>query len=529
MEHFYPVDFIHALELSQCLEELMDESKVRVRFAPSPTGYLHIGGARTALFNWLFARHFRGTFVLRIEDTDRDRSTEEAISAIIESMGWLGLSWDEGPFRQMDRIDRYKSEADRLLEEGKAYKCYCTPEELEEMRKAALTEKEAPKYDRRCLSLSQDDHAKHEAEGRKAVIRFRCPDEGVAVIDDMVKGTVSFEYANLDDFIMVRADGVPTYNFAVVVDDCDMNITHVIRGDDHLSNTPRQIALYRALGYRIPRFGHVPMILGTDKARLSKRHGATSVESYRDEGYLSSALINYLALLGWGYEDQTIFTIEELIDKFDLSSVGKSPAVFDQTKLDWMNGVYIRELSLNDFIAHIKPVLAGANLIPRSLLLPVEDVEDEEKNTSNKTNGGIDLSKYNDAWFERLAEVTQERITKLSEIIELTDFFFKRVTYSPEAVEKVLKKDDSNSMEILKKAIEVLSDDSFAFTADEIERRLRGLAESTGLKAKFVFQPVRVAVSGRTISPPLFETIELLGQSVTIERMSEAINLLQQP
>ncbi|MBI4734402.1 MAG: glutamate--tRNA ligase [Rubrobacteridae bacterium] len=273
---------------------------MRVRFAPSPTGYLHIGGARTALFNWLFARRHKGVFVLRIEDTDRDRSTEEAIEAIIEAMRWLGLTWDEGPFRQMDRLNRYHEEAERLLAEGKAYKCYCTPEELEEMRKAALNRKEAPKYDRRCLTLSHKERESCEAEGRKPVIRFRCPDEGTTVIDDLVKGVVSFENANLDDFIMVRADGVPTYNFAVVVDDYDMKMTHVIRGDDHLSNTPRQVALYQALGYDVPQFGHLPMILGPDKTRLSKRHGATAVEAYRDEGYLASALINYLALLGWG-------------------------------------------------------------------------------------------------------------------------------------------------------------------------------------------------------------------------------------
>jgi glutamyl-tRNA synthetase len=499
------------------------DNNVRVRFAPSPTGYLHIGGARTALFNWLFARHYRGTFILRIEDTDRERSTEEAINAIIEAMSWLGLDWDEGPFRQMDRLDRYREESERLLADGKAYKCYCTPAELEEMRKAALDRKEAPKYNRRCLSLSTEEQQKLEAEGCKPVIRFRCPDEGTTVIEDMVKGTVSFENANLDDFIMVRADGIPTYNFAVVVDDHDMNMTHVIRGDDHLSNTPRQIVLYQALGYDVPLFGHLSMILGPDKTRLSKRHGATAVESYRDDGYLAPALINYLALLGWGYEDQTIFTLDELIEKFDVSGVSKSPAVFDPAKLDWMNGVYIRELSLDEFVSYIKPMLAAAKLIPSATqTVPESDAG------SYKTGSGIDLSKYNDAWFLRLAEVTQERITKLSEIVELTDFFFKKVEFQPEAVEKVFKKDPSQTKEILEKAVEVLSDDSFNFSAEEIEKRLRGLIETTGLKAKFVFQPVRVAMSGRMVSPPLFETIELLGRSVAIERLGEALRIIEQ-
>ncbi|MBI4734106.1 MAG: glutamate--tRNA ligase, partial [Rubrobacteridae bacterium] len=366
---------------------------VRVRFAPSPTGYLHIGGARTALFNWLFARHFGGTFVLRIEDTDRERSTEEAIHAIIDSMKWLGLSWDEGPFRQMDRMDRYEEEARRLLDEGKAYKCYCTPDELEAMRKAALDKKEAPKYNRKCAGLTPYEEAKIEAEGCKPVIRFRCPDEGTTLIEDMVKGPVSFENANLDDFIMVRADGIPTYNFAVVVDDFDMKITHVIRGDDHLSNTPRQIVLYQALGYEIPKFGHLPMILGPDKTRLSKRHGATAVESYRDEGYLAPALINYLALLGWGFEDQTIFALDELIEKFDVGGVGKSPAVFDPAKLDWMNGVYIRELSLDGFVEQIKPLLVKANLIPSTTGEAIDG--NDAPTTALGDDGGIDLSTYN--------------------------------------------------------------------------------------------------------------------------------------
>ena len=474
------------------------KSNVRVRFAPSPTGYLHIGGARTALFNWLYARRHGGVFVLRIEDTDRERSTDEAIEAIINGMTWLGLTWDEGPHLQTHRLDRYSEEAQRLLAEGKAYKCYCTSEELEEMRKAALDRKDAPKYNRRCLAQSESEQAACEARGLRPVIRFRCPDEGITTIGDRVKGEVVFENQNLDDFIMVRADGIPTYNFAVVVDDYDMNITHVIRGDDHLSNTPRQVVLGQALGYRIPEFAHLPMILGSDKTRLSKRHGATAVEAYRDEGYLPQALINYLALLGWGYEDQTVFAPEELIAKFGLEAVGKSPAIFDPAKLEWMNGVYIRELTLPELAAHQKSFMQAA---------------------------GLPIEMYEDAWYLRLAEITQERLIKLADIVGLSDFFFSRIPFDPVAVEKVLKKEGTKV--VLEKAIGVLSA-PYAFEAHEIETRLRALAETTGIKAKFVFQPLRVAVSGRTISPPLFETMELLGRDTTIERLGEAINLLEQ-
>ncbi|MBE0448788.1 MAG: glutamate--tRNA ligase [Actinobacteria bacterium] len=473
-------------------------NNVRVRFAPSPTGYLHIGGVRTALFNWLYARHHNGVFILRIEDTDRERSTEEAIHAIIDGMSWLGLNWDEGPFRQVDRLARYNEESERLLSEGKAYKCYCTPKELEERRKVALERKEVPKYDRRCLTLTPSERQACEARGLRPVTRFHCSDEGVTVINDIVKGEVIFENKNLDDFVMLRADGIPTYNFAVVVDDHDMRISHVIRGDDHLSNTPRQVLLYQALGYSTPEFAHLPMILGPDRTRLSKRHGATAIEAYRDEGYLPRALINYLALLGWGYEDQTLFTKDELIQKFSLEGVGKSPAVFDPAKLEWMNGVYIREFSVEELAELIKHFLR---------------------------NAGLPLEMYEEAWYRKLAEITQERLTKLSDIVGLSDFFFHRVQYETGAVQKVLKKE--GVPEVLEKAVEILSDNALEFYSYEIEKRLRGLVEEMGLKAKLVFQPIRVAITGRTVSPPLFETIELLGRDATLERLGEAIHLLE--
>ncbi len=308
---------------------------VRVRFAPSPTGYLHIGGARTALFNWLFARHEGGTFILRIEDTDRSRSTDEYIEAIIEGMKWLNLDWDEGPFRQTDRFDVYRSYVERLVREGKAYNCYCSPEELDQRRQEALAQGRPPKYDGRCK------HLKEPVQGRSPAVRFLMPQEGRTVVKDMIKGTVEFENNQLDDLIIMRSDGTPTYNFVVVVDDVDMKITHVIRGDDHLNNTPKQLHIYKALGYEIPQFAHLPMILGSDKARLSKRHGATSVMAYRDMGYLPEALVNYLVRLGWSYGDQEVFKRDELIRYFSFDSVVKSSAVFNPEKLLWLNSQYI--------------------------------------------------------------------------------------------------------------------------------------------------------------------------------------------
>jgi glutamyl-tRNA synthetase len=330
---------------------------VRARFAPSPTGYLHIGGARTALFNWLFARGLKGTFILRIEDTDEARSTEESVGAIIESMKWLGLEWDEGPgkdnpaqyepYYQMQAKDQgvYQKYVDQLLSEGKAYRCYCTPEELDEMRKKAMAEKKPPRYDGRCCHLSMEERQQKEAQGRRAVIRFKRPIDQTVKLHDLIAGDVQFDPTLLDDFVIMKASGVPTYNFACVIDDHRMDITHVIRGNDHLSNTPRQVQLYEAFGWTPPVFAHLSMILGPDGARLSKRHGHTSVLEYRNEGYLPYALINYLALLGWSTEDsQQLFEKQELIQKFSIDRTSNSPATFDPQKLVWMNGEYIRKM-----------------------------------------------------------------------------------------------------------------------------------------------------------------------------------------
>ncbi len=317
-------------------------TSVRVRFAPSPTGHLHIGGARTALFNWLFARHFGGTFILRIEDTDTSRSTDEYIDAIIKGMEWLKLDWDEGPYRQTARFDVYRGYVERLLKEGKAYYCYCTPEELEQRRKDALAQGRTPKYDNRCRYLDKP------VPGRTPAVRFMMPQEGRTTLNDLIKGTIEFENNIMEDMVIMRSDGSPTYNFVVVVDDIDMKITHVIRGDDHVNNTPKQIHIYKAFGWEEPEFAHLPMILGADKARLSKRHGATSVMAYKDMGYFPDALVNYLVRLGWAYGDQEIFSREELVQYFSLESVGKSAAVFNPEKLLWLNSQYMNKFGSPD-------------------------------------------------------------------------------------------------------------------------------------------------------------------------------------
>lgn len=470
---------------------------VRVRFAPSPTGYLHVGGARTALYNWLLARHSGGTFILRIEDTDRKRSTEAAIHGIIESMSWLGLDWDESLSRQTERFDAYLAAAAKLVEEGRAYHCYCSQAELKERRLAAKLRGESPGYDRRCRDLSPEAEAEYRAQDRRPAIRFRTETTGETIVDDQVRGRVVFNNAELDDLIIMRPDGIPTYNFAVVVDDSDMHITHVVRGEDHLSNTPRQIQIYRALGFEPPVFAHLSMILGHDKGPLSKRHGATSVEAFRDEGYLPEAMINFLALLGWAWDDHTTtFSVDDLVEKFSLDKVTKSPAVFDIAKLDWMNGHYIRELSQEELTRRLVPVWQGAGLLPDG---PI-DVETMER-------------------LQSMASICQERIVKLTDIVTLTDFFFRPVEFDEQAITKVLRKE---GVDQLLRAVRVKLSDLPVWAAAEIEEALRTLAEEIGEKPRKVFQPIRVAVSGRLISPPLFESLEILGRDESLARLETA-------
>jgi glutamyl-tRNA synthetase len=474
---------------------------IRVRFAPSPTGYLHVGGARTALYNWLFARHNRGSLVLRIEDTDRARSTEEAIKGILASLEWLGLNCDEGPDRQMDRLEMYAARAGALLASDQAYYCYCTAEELQERRQAALARNEAPRYDRHCRRLTDAERAAYREAGRQPTIRFASSDEGTTVIDDLVRGRVEFDNAQLDDLIIMRPDGIPTYNFAAVVDDADMKITHVVRGEDHLPNTPRQVQIYKALNETVPAFAHLSMILGADKAPLSKRHGAVAVEAFSDEGYLPEALVNFLALLGWAWDDETtIFSASDLIAKFSLEKVNKSPAVFDRDKLDWMNGYYIRHLSVDDLVARLAPFWRRAGLLPEG---------DIEPALAQK--------------LKEIATICQERLVKLADIVALTDFFFREVEYDPAAVDKVLGKEGAaTALTAAKDKLAGIGD----WDRGLIEAELRSLAEERQEKPGKLFQPIRVAVSGRSVSPPLFETLEILGREAVLERLAGAASLI---
>lgn len=464
-------------------------TEVRVRFAPSPTGYLHIGGVRTALFNWFFARHNEGKFILRIEDTDQERSTEESIKAIIDGMTWLGLNWDEGPYRQTERIEIYRKHVDQLLFEKKAYYCYCAPEELEERRKRALEIGEVPKYDRRCLNLA------NPPKGRRPAVRFRSPQEGVTVVDDLVKGRVAFENSNLDDLIIMRSDGSPTYNLCVVVDDATMRITHVIRGDDHLNNTPKQIHMYHALGYDLPRFGHLSMILGPDKARLSKRHGATSIMAYKEMGYLPEAMVNYLARLGWSYKDQEIFSVEELIEKFTLESVGSSAAIFNPDKLLWVNGQYIHKADLERLSKLVMPFLIREGLIKE------EERTDEER-------------------LKKIINALKPRSRTLAEMASSAAYFFKEdIEIDKKEAEKFLKQESLQILERLIIRLEGLPD----FSQVAIEEVFKGLVEKEGLKLSQIAQPARLATTGKTVSPGIYEVMEILGKEMTLRRLRRVV------
>jgi glutamyl-tRNA synthetase len=466
--------------------------KIRVRFAPSPTGHLHLGGARTALFNYLFARHNKGTFILRIEDTDRTRSTEEYIEAIIEGMKWLGLDWDEGPYRQMDRFSIYKDYADKLLREGKAYYCYCLPEELEKRRQEALAQGKTPKYDGRCKLL------KEPFTDRIPAIRFMMPQEGETVVNDLIRGMVVFENAQLDDLIIMRSDGTPTYNFTVVVDDVDMGITHVIRGDDHLNNTPKQLHIYKAFGYGIPAFAHLPMILGHDKARLSKRHGATSVTSYKDMGYLSDAFVNYLARLGWAHGDQEIFTRDELVEYFSLEDVGKSAAVFNPEKLLWLNSQYIMKTPTEKLIEMVMPFLVREKVIAEGQVLDKE-------------------------WLSKAIETLKERAKTLVELAHSLRFYIAEdIEYEEKAKTKFLNEKYLPYLIDIKTELEGLDN----FVIQEIEKVFVSLVEKHKTKLGNIAQPVRVAITGKTESPGIFEVLEIVGKVKTLKRLEKAIKII---
>jgi glutamyl-tRNA synthetase len=462
---------------------------VRTRFAPSPTGYLHLGGARTALFSWLYARKHGGTFILRIEDTDRERSTRESINAILEGMAWLGLEYDEGPWYQTDRFARYDEVIQQLLDAGHAYHCYCSKEELETMREGQMARKEKPRYDGRCRHRQGPP-----PEGIPPVVRFRNPTEGAVVVEDQVRGRVVFANSELDDLIIARSDAVPTYNLTVVVDDMDMEITHVIRGDDHLNNTPRQMNILKALGATPPTYAHVPMILGPDGSRLSKRHGAVSVMQYRDDGYMPEAMLNFLARLGWSHGDQEIFSIDEMIEHFSLEKVNKSAASFNPEKLLWLNHHYLKSSDPVHVARHLSHHFAKHDVDPA---VPPE--------------------------LAQVVEAQRERTKTLVEMAERSMFFFKDFdSYDEKAAQKNLTPDVAGPLARFKARLQDLAD----WAAGPIHDALVQTAEEADLKLGKLAQPVRVAVTGTTVSPPIDQTLELLGRTRTLARLARALDYI---
>ncbi len=470
-------------------------SNVRVRFAPSPTGYLHIGGVRTALFNWLFARHEGGTFVLRIEDTDQDRSTDEAIGIILEGLKWTGLDCDEGPYRQTDRLELYREQAMKLLEEGKAYWCICTPEELETRRKEAQAKGESLKYDGRCREKSLTTPTE------PAALRFKSPQDGQTIIDDLIKGKIVFENQVLDDLIILRTNGYPTYNFCVVIDDALMNITHVIRGDDHVNNTPRQVPLFEALGFTVPKFAHLPMILGSDKARLSKRHGATSVLAYQEMGYLPEALINYLVRLGWSHGDQEVFSMDEMVSLFRIDQVQSSAAVFNPEKLLWLNAQYIRN--------------SDPQLVAEQMNSHLQKEGYDEKAYS-RIPGGV----------EALVPPLRERSETLLDMVKgAAPYLAETITIEEGAAKKFLTPAIASSLTKFADRLKMES----SFTKEALELVFHGVLEEDGLKMGKLAQPLRVALTGGTVSPGIYEVMGLLGKTRTLDRLRQGIKQAESP
>lgn len=462
-------------------------SSVVTRFAPSPTGYLHIGGARTALFSWLFARHHGGKFILRVEDTDEVRSTEASVQAILDAMVWLELHWDEGPYYQTQRLETYHEYLQRLLGRGRAYYCDCSPEDLALRRDAAKAAGLKPKYDGRCRDRGL-------GPGPSRVVRFRCPDTGTTALNDLIKGPIFFENSELDDLVLRRSDGMPTYNFAVVIDDVTMGITHVIRGDDHVNNTPRQILLYEALGEALPRFAHVPMILGQDRARMSKRHGATSVMAYKDQGYLPEALINYLVRLGWSHGDQEVFSREELIRHFTLDSVGKAPSVFNPEKLDWLNAHYIKERAPESLVPLIRPQLEMRHYPEKS-----------------------------EEYLIKAVKTLQPRAARLSDMADAMKFYMvEEVEIDPAAAKKFLTPENMPAMEKVVAELQSMSE----FDEKGLEAAFQRIVNELGVKLGKIAQPVRVALTGTTVSPGLFEIIDVLGKDTALQRLRRALRIM---
>jgi len=500
----------------------MSESKVRVRYAPSPTGYPHVGNIRTALFNWLFARHSGGSFIVRIEDTDVNRRVEGATEAILDGLKWLGIDWDEGPevggkygpYFQSQRLEHYQEIAQLLVKGGHAYPCYCSEERLARMRTEMAQRKDSMRsYDRHCRNLSPVERAKREAQGIVPVIRFKTPLEGETRFNDLIKGDVVFDNSTLDDFVLLKSDGYPTYHLANVTDDHLMKITHVLRADEWLSSTPRHVLLYDALGWQPPLFAHLPMILGTDRSKLSKRHGATAITEYREQGYLPQAMMNFLALLGWSLDDRTeLFTKEELVQNFSIERISKTSAIFNLDKLKWMSGVYIRKLSINELSEQLMPFLERD--LPQSVKRP--------------------LSRE---YVKRIIPLIRERLTTLgkvesaigamAEAAPLYDFFFvDEPVYDTRLLlgKKLTKEDAVRGLEAALKRLQAPT-----FDTQSLEETLRNLATELGLKTGDLFGLLRVAVTGRTAAPPLFQTMASLGKERCLKRIEAALKKLQGP
>jgi nondiscriminating glutamyl-tRNA synthetase len=494
-------------------------TEVRVRIAPSPTGPLHLGTARTALFNFLFARHAGGTFILRLEDTDQARSTDAFERDIIDGLHWLGMTWDEGPavgdepecgtygpYRQMQRLPRYREAADRLLAEDKAYYCYCSPEELDAERRHQEAARQSPRYNGRCAQLTAEQRVAFEVEGREPVVRFRIPADRTIVFDDMVRGRVEIDTSALGgDLVIVRSDGTPLYHFTVAVDDAAMAITHVIRGEDHLSNTPKHILLFEALGSTVPQFGHLPLILNADRTKMSKRKSETAVADYRVEGFIPEAFVNYLALLGWstGTEEE-VLSLSELIERFDLASVNKAGSIFDRERLEWLNGQWIRRLSPDDLIDRLRPFLEAEVAAGRIDWLP--------------TDGEL----------RALLPVIQERLPTLAAVGDLIAFLFVKDLEPDPALMIPKRWDAAKAAAALRAARHTIAEvGRVSWEADEIEPPLRRLVEEGGWKVGDLFMAIRVAITGRTVSPPLFDTMVALGYERTLARIDRAIERLE--
>lgn len=486
-------------------------NNTRVRFAPSPTGYLHIGGARTALFNWLFARKTGGTFILRIEDTDQDRSRDDLVQPLLDSMRWLGLNWDEGPevggeygpYFQSQRRSLHVEAAQRLVDEGKAYRCYCTQEELAQMRQEARERGQVFRYTGRCRHLTPEEIAQREEQGLPYVIRVVGPSpDGEITVNDLIHGPVTFANTELDDFIIMKSDGSPTYNFACVVDDYSMAISHVLRAEEHLSNTPRQLYLYELLGYQPPAFGHVPMVLAPDRAKLSKRHGAVAVEEFRQAGYLPEAILNYIALLGWSPgDDREIMSISEMIDAFSLERISRTPAIYDVEKMTWMNGQHLRAADLDRIFAMALPKFQEASYV-----------------AAEPTPEELDYARA-------VVDSVRSRVRTVDEIVDAATYFFKDVDeYDPAGVKKRFAKPGVAGL--LRKAAQVLAEVE-PFDEQTTEAAYRQLCEELGIGTGALFHPTRLALSGRTMGPSLFEIIALLGRDRCVERLNRAADYIE--